>query len=167
MFFDLNINELTRLLTPPLLRQPAILAWLRSLAAPLTRIYTAFSHARSRRLYALAHNGQVVYLQALLNDSFDPDARRIIVADGLHYTPLYVYQPAEDAPLYLGQPTEAGTAPFACPAWLPTLPETADDAGACFIVQLPASLSVSDTHLRTLIDTYRLPSRTNYAIVRG
>ena len=48
---------------------------------PLNYIHTRFLEFRKDAAYRLNHNGQVCYLRAVLNDTFDPELRRITVTD--------------------------------------------------------------------------------------
>ncbi len=53
------------MLIPPLLRKPKQAAWIKTLAKPLSSLY-------DDTLYKMQHNGQVMYLEKVLNDLFNP-----------------------------------------------------------------------------------------------
>ncbi|CAL2055436.1 hypothetical protein [Tenacibaculum sp. 190524A05c] len=53
------------MLIPPLLRKPKQAAWIKTLAKPLSNLY-------DDTLYKMQHNGQVMYLEKVLNDLFNP-----------------------------------------------------------------------------------------------
>jgi hypothetical protein len=163
-YFDIDYDELVRLLLPVRLRQVVMRAWLACLVQPVKELYVRFCSNRNANLYVLHHNSQVVYLQATLNDIFDPTLRRIYITDGSNADPLYVYLPAENLPLWLGLRSEAGTVTYPVPQWLYTPAEIATSVFA-FIVWLPAGLTYDPDRMRALIDRYRLVSKPHYGIL--
>ena len=100
MWFNLDIPKLTSLLTPTFLRREKLSAWLRVLHYPLIKIADDFNINRNGNLYNLAHNGQVCYLRAALNDKFDISQRRIKIAEGNRYKRHYIYTDGEKKPKY-------------------------------------------------------------------
>lgn len=80
-FFNVDFRKLGLLLLPTFWRRPLIRAFVGSMLTPLHEIHTDFMKARSKANYRLSHNGQVCYLRAVLNDTFDPIGRRITVTD--------------------------------------------------------------------------------------
>lgn len=163
-FFDINYDALRTQLLPVRLRKPNTKAWLGSLLAPVKWLHNKFRAHRANNLYDLAHNSQVVYLQAALNDTFDPAGRGIIIADGPYEDPLFVYLPTELSPLWLGLESEAGTMPFTTPTASFTEAETSL-MGNAFIVKVPASISFDAGRMKALIDKYRVAGRSIYQII--
>lgn len=100
MWYNLDINKLTTLLTPTFLRKQKFLAWLRVLHFPLIKVVDDFNFNRNENLYNLAHNGQVCYLRGALNDRFDPSQRRIRITDGNRYKREYIYTDGEQKPRF-------------------------------------------------------------------
>jgi len=100
--FDIDINRIALLLIPGVIRQPKLQAFLLALLAPIRNLYGKFVPFRLNDLYRLGHNGQVCYLEAALNDAFDPDQRRIYISDGDSYNQQYIYTEAEQQNRYLG-----------------------------------------------------------------
>lgn len=146
MWFNLDIPKLTSLLTPTFLRKEKLSAWLRALHYPLIKIADDFNVNRNTNLYNLAHNGQVCYLRAALNDKFDISLRRIKIAEGNRYKRDYIYTDGEKKPKYLG---------------VMYLRDDADygDTGVDFIVLVPAELQYNDYEMRYIIDFYKLASK--------
>jgi hypothetical protein len=67
---------------PPILRGlQTWMAWLRVLAAPLEFVYQAYLTYAHETRYRLQFNGQVIYLEHVLNDSCDTNQRRIYIDD--------------------------------------------------------------------------------------
>ena len=74
--YRVDFDYLATLLLPSLLRKPRMRAWLSALLAPLRQQYTAFLlYAEAARI-ELSYNGQVMVMQGMLNEGFDPDLRR-------------------------------------------------------------------------------------------
>lgn len=69
--FNVNFGRLYMQLLPTFLRQPVIYGILRAAQQRgLGATYNVFMKAREAHNYKLAHNGQVCYLRAALNDNF-------------------------------------------------------------------------------------------------
>lgn len=146
MWYNLDINKLTTLLTPTFLRKEKFLAWLRVLHFPLIEIVDKFNFNRNDNLYNLAHNGQVCYLRGALNDRFDPSQRRIKITDGNRYKREYIYTDGEQKPRFLG---------------IIYLRDDADygDTGVDFIVEIPQGLIYNQFEMKYLVDFYKLASK--------
>lgn len=151
MWFNIDISKLTELLTPTFLRRPKMLAWLRALHRPLEQVVDAFNTNRNANLYNLAHNGQVCYLRAALNDRFDVSHRRIKIADGNRYKRQYIYTDGEQKPKFLGTMFLHDDADYS-------------DTGVDFIVLIPSGLSYNNYEMLAVIDFYRLAGK-RYKIV--
>lgn len=157
--FDVDFTKVVKNTLPVRLRGAAMQAWLVALLAPVIYAYNLFRANRANNLYRLAHNSQVCYMQAVLNDKFDNVLRRIIIVDAGYRDPIYIYQSIEDKDvgLYMGSENQ--------PVYL----YTAGEIGAGvydFIVQVPATISFQTPQMRAVIDTYRLVSKSNYLIQR-
>lgn len=146
MWYNLDINKLTILLTPTFLRKERFLAWLRVLHFPLIEIVDKFNFNRNENLYNLAHNGQVCYLRGVLNDRFDPIQRRIKIADGNRYQRQYIYTRGEQKPKYLGKIYLYDRADYG-------------DTGVDFIVLIPRGLIYNEYEMKALVDFYKLASK--------
>lgn len=84
--------------------------WVQALLAPLQELNDSFYQTTLETKYEASFTGQVIYLEHLLNDSFDPTLRRIYIDDGSDLIlPPFVFNKIEDEPLYIynkieGQP---------------------------------------------------------------
>jgi len=126
----------------------------------------------AQQLYYVSHTGQVCYLQAVLNDTFDPMGRGIYIADGDEISPIYIGLDSEvggsgfPTPLYLGLDSEIGSSGFPAPVYFPLDSELT--IGWSFIVMVPSAVAASSGYsvvqLRALVDKYRLVSKNNYLI---
>jgi len=146
MWYNLDVNKLGVLLTPPFLRGSILLGFIEAIVEPLKDVHYNFVQNRDRNIYLLEHNGQVCYMEAALNDSFDRSQRRIRIVDGNKYQRQYIYTRAENKPKYLGKIY---------------LHERSDysDTGIDFIVEVPRDLQYNDYEMKALIDLYRLASK--------
>lgn len=161
--FDVNYDNVVWYALPVRLRKVVQYAWLRCLITPVKWLAQMFRANRTGNLYRLAHNSQVVYLEAALNDTFDSISRRIYIADGPFRDPLYTYLVPEEKPLWIGLISETGTTIYPDPEVLYTDMETAV-MGIGFIVMIPAAITFNMARLKAMVDLYRLAGRTNYTI---
>jgi len=163
-FFDINYDTLRSQLLPVRLRKRNMKAWLRCLIVPVRWLYNQFKIQRTATLYYLAHNSQVVYLEAVLNDVFDPASRGIHVVDGLFEDPLFTYLVPESRPVWLGLASEAGSSAFPVPQVLYTSAETSL-LGNAFVVKVPAALSFDLDRMKALINRYRVAGKNIYGVI--
>lgn len=153
MWYNINFNKLALNFQLPDLRKPKIMAWIYSFIRPIVSVHSTWRQYRATNLYRLAHNGQVCYLRAALNDAFDVDLRRIYIdGTGGDASKTYVYTPGEEQTKYLGK------------LWLRNSLEFAD-TGADFLVYVPSSIAETlNYELRALIDFYKVASK-RYLII--
>ncbi|MGY0034462.1 hypothetical protein [Pedobacter sp. NJ-S-72] len=146
--FEIDYNRLIALLLPDDIRKPQMLTWLMCLNSPVKMIDGMFNRSRSDNLYTLAHNGQVCYLRKVLNDSFDPNLRRIKISDGSKYERDYVYTNVEKQPRYLGVMHLRQLSDYA-------------DTGVDFRVIVPIGFRLQDVihQMKAAIDFYKLASK--------
>ncbi len=167
--FDVNYNSdgLPNSSIAVRLRKAKMLAWLKTLVSPVAYLYGLFSTNRTNNLYWLNHSSQVCYIEAALNDVFDPVVRGIYISDGFYADPVYLYQRSEEKPVYLARRSEVGTTAYQSPSWLYTRAETYA-VGFQFIVNVPHSVSVAVGYdvnrLRAIVDKYRLVSKNTYQV---
>jgi hypothetical protein len=162
-FFDINYDTLRVQLLPVRLRNTNMKAWLRCLIAPVKHIYNKFRTNREANRYYLAHNSQVVYLEAVLNDVFDPVGRGIYIEDGLYEDPLFTFLVPELLPIWIGLVSETGSTPFTVPSPLFTSAETSL-LGNAFVVMVPISVPFDIDRMKALINKYRLIGRNIYHV---
>jgi hypothetical protein len=153
--YNIDFRELANLLTPPFLRKLKFIDFLEALLKPLEEVNFDFKIFRNKAIYKVTHNGQTVYLQAVLNDSYDNGLRRIYIDDVPIYDPLYIYPEANEKPVYIGKP------------YLYTAAEALNFSGFDFLVFVPVEykpfeekeLEIFLTQIRSLINYYKLASK--------
>ena len=114
-------------LIPTWLRQANLLLLVIASNWALCETYNTFLIYRDSVNYQLAHNGQVCYLQAMLNDFFDAVERRIRVIDFTAYGTTFFWE--ETDILHLVNMGDDHVVYF-----------FADDVGVDFTVQLPSAV---------------------------
>lgn len=65
-YFTIQWNTALLWLVPPILRKTKQVAWIKVLLTPLMKLY-------DNTFYKMQHNGQVAYLEKVLNDTFNPN----------------------------------------------------------------------------------------------
>ena len=167
---DFSSHGLPKYMVPVRLRQPKTLAWLQVLVQPVNYLYSLFNASRASDLYVLAHSSQVCYLEAVLNDVFDPVDRGIFISDGPYVDPAFIYKVVEDKPLFIDLVIEAGSAVIPAPDPVPLFTDAETYLlGVQFVVNVPTGVAASSTYdihrLRAIVDKYRLVSKNNYSVV--
>lgn len=132
--FNIDFSKLIAICLPAFLRKPIFFAWLKTLCVPVIQIYNEFLKKRDADLYTIRHDSRVFSIEAVLNDRFDYDERRIYITDGFTKDRVYIYTPTEVKPLYLGV------------TYLYN-PEDYADTGVDFIVWVPNPITLSDQDL--------------------
>lgn len=154
--YDVKIKRLALLLLPTAYRKPLLAAFAQSLVQGANVVHGNFMRWRQDKQYRLSHNGQVCYLRAALNDTFDQVERRITVEDE---------QSSEerDARLYLREVERAILIPLrsAGGAFIINRRGYSGVSGYDFWVSIPYALrgKVDETRLAAVVDTYRLASK--------
>lgn len=152
--YDIQIKRLGLLLLPTFLRRPLLTALLYAVLTPLSHLHTRFMLFRRDAAGRLGHNGQVCRLRALLNDTFDPELRRITITDTAQHTGMLFVRLREEAQAVLVPQRATGA----------TLPVNRRGFGGAngydFAVNIPLSLhGLDESRLRAVANTYKLVSK--------
>lgn len=162
--YNLNFKKLAVLLLPTFLRRERLQAFVRVLVAPVQSLHNKLMQFRERSLYQVQHNCQIIYLEAVLNDAFDPTFRRIRILNSVFREPLYFYEPEQNLEVYFYEPDNQ------MPTYFYDVGDFAGD-GFDFVVFVPPDLQPQTqqeeqamlTKMRGLVDYYKLYSK-NYTI---
>lgn len=150
--FRTNITKLALLLLPPRLRQPALVAFLKAIIAPVEQLKSGFDNLRDAAAYNIAITPQVCYLEKALNDRFDPIIRKISIKNTDKLTPIFIHTNEANMPvlLQLNEPVVIhDNSAYAT-------------AGIDFYVYVPARLQLDDKKLyevKALVNTYKLADK--------
>ena len=79
--YKLNFKKLALLLLPTNFRMPMVTALFYAVMTPFNSLQVRFKQYRDEVYYALTHKPQTCHLQAVLNDEFNFEQRRITVSD--------------------------------------------------------------------------------------
>ncbi len=164
--FDIDYDRLAWQSMPVRLRKNVHFAWLKCLIEPVKYLFGIFKTNRTANLYSLAHNSQVCYLEAVLNDTFDPSNRRIFISDPSYTDPIYIYKNIEAKPVFIDLITEIGTHVIPAPDPIPlyTEGETLFMAPS-FIINVPMVVPFDTDRMKAVVDVYKLPGRNVYSII--
>lgn len=135
MTFNWDINKWVKTILPAPIRKQRLTDYVVSAFAPLVFLYNEFMAHRAYLLKKIKFNGQVIVLENLLNDYFDTLLRRIriitiedllrkkYIGQVVEAKPLWIAQPSENQPQYIGQ-------------WI----EYQNNGGFDFIVEVPMGI---------------------------
>lgn len=154
--FNIDLKKLALWLIPTWLRQPTMLVIVMAVTWPLRQVYNSFLLFTEAKLYRLSHNGQVCYLEAVLNDAFDATLRRIWIGDFDGKERIFFWQEAERRDV-----------DFSITQYFWPDSDYAD-SGVDFTIHLPLDVSTGTgqmPYLKSLTDEYKLAGK-NYNIVR-
>lgn len=159
--YNIDFPKLANLLTPPFLRKEKLIDWLIALLKPLGEVNVRFNSFRKKSIYQVTHNGQVYSLQAVLNDAYDDELRRIRIVDSIDIDPLYIYPENDNRPVYI---YPEGQDPNQVYIYDDSVFE---DIDTDFIVLIPVEYRPADAQelnilliqIRSLINYYKLASK--------
>lgn len=93
--FLVDFKKLAVLLLPTVLRKPVLSTLAQLITSPVSSIHNRLQSYRKDNIYRLQHNGQICYLQAALNDKFDPlpkpEGHRFRIQDADTIEPEFIY----------------------------------------------------------------------------
>jgi len=100
--FNVNFDHIITLLLTFFFRKPKFQGYLQSLIAPMKSIYVQFIDFRWVILNKIQYTGQVVYMQKILNDTFNLGGQSLIwIDDGMTIDQEYLYTRPESRPKLL------------------------------------------------------------------
>lgn len=150
-WFDTNIDKLVIMLLPINWRKTRTVAFLQALLSPIKILHYNWKMNRLKNIYRVNHNFQKTYLEAALNDEFDPQQRRIRVEEDIVATYNYIYTFGEEKPRNLGI--------------MHLYPHTAYESAIDFRVNMNgAGANIFD--IRALVDYYKLFG-TQYVVINN
>lgn len=145
---------------PVSLRGEKIQAWVKVLIRPLQTLNDGFAVYVNDTFYLVSFTGQVIYLEKVLNDLYDPIGTGIYITDGNNIgIPKYVYTKAENRPIYIYNKAESST-----PVYVYNKTEYLTSLD--FIVNVPAALlnPALETQIMGIVERYKLAGK-RYTIV--
>lgn len=101
MWYKIDWDRLILLLLPTFLRKAVLFGYLRALIAPIASLHYRWLKMRTDNIRKLSYNSQKCYLRKALNDSCDPELRRIYLDKVPQTENVYIYTPEENLDLFL------------------------------------------------------------------
>lgn len=156
--FDLDFNKVVVWLLPRMVRTVFNVAWLKALVQPVVTLYNTFLTYRNDTQYKLNHNGQVCYLEAALNDTFDTAERRIYLTDAGGDVITLINRDTDGDPLIINDDPNGGIIIHNDSAYF--------GGSYDFIVNIPYQFSEADIYqLRALVNYYKLAGKRYDVVV--
>ncbi len=144
----IDVFYIMELLIPPLFRGDNFIQYMRAPFRVLNQTRQAFYTFFDNVEYELIFDGQVIYLEHLLNDQFDGTLGRIYIGDADQIPPIYFFNAEEgDEPTYLFNNSES-----APPVYLFNANSTSDYD---FIVYVPVGFVYDANLMKYYINKYR------------
>lgn len=153
--YEVNFKRLALLMLPTFWRKPILGAITYAMVSPLCYLHTRFILFRRESIYRLTHNGQVCYLRAVLNDTFDPIERRITVTEDADSMGILMLRNREEDKAILLPARETGRAIIVNRRGFDGI------NGFDFWINIPLVLleTVDVTRLKAIVGTYKLASK--------
>lgn len=154
-YYEINFKRLALLLLPTFWRKPVLATLAYATVSPFSYLHTRFVLFRRESDYRLTHNGQVCHLRAVLNDRFDPIARRLTVTDDADSTGVLLLHEREREIFALLPARDTGR------AIIINRRGFGGTSGLDFWVNIPLVLydTVDVTRLKAIVDGYKLASK--------
>lgn len=158
IFIDLYLELLQMI--PPAHRYDWWIDYHKATIKPLDQLLQSFYSFFDQKKYELTFNGQVIYMEHVLNDQFDTIDRLITITDSSLLDSLFLFTEAEaNEPTYIHTAAEAAT-----PLYLNTYAEYYDDVD--FIVNIPSTVTFDLEQLKYWVNKYRIaPMRWDINII--
>lgn len=158
IFLDLYVLAL--MLLPPQDRQQWVIDIVNVSTFSISNLQTAVQDFYDQKKYDLQFNGQVVYLEHLLNDLFDPNDRQIYIDDPALISPTYVFNDSEvNESTYLTNTSEVVDGVY-------MFNESELAGQSDFIIKIPASVTYDAEILTIYVNKYRIaPMRWTIEII--
>lgn len=131
--------------------------WLYALLSPLKWLNSRFVEFTGDIRYKMVFNGQIILLEHILNDMFDPVDRTIIILDGDLSLPIYAYNESESIDVYSYDESESDPSPYSY--------DENESLGVHFIVQVPGTIPTDNVQLISIINYYK-PLGKTYKIIQ-
>lgn len=154
MAFNIDMKKLGKRVLPHFLRKPNVILFLNSCLDVLQGLndeMVVFAEAIDTKV---RQTSQVIYLEKLLNDRFDPTLKRIFIQNTSEVNFLYIRNNVEGQPqtVFLSNNSEG-----AGPVYYENNSEIAalDD----YIINVPASASIDEDELRSQVNVYNLAGK--------
>lgn len=150
---SVNLGNIILNVLPPKKRKTNFIAWMNVLYKPLYTIQLAFNLFFDEIEYELKFNGQVIYLEHVLNDYFDEIARGIYITDTIQLTQVVIYNSSEENEhTYIFNDLENNP--------LVLFNTLEFDSDVDFVVNIPSGVYVDLVQLKIVVNKYKILGKT-------
>jgi hypothetical protein len=155
--YNVDFDDIAKKLIPLRLRKVKALDYLSAILKPLKSLHADFLSFVNTKKYELKFTGQIIYLEHLLNDTYDSTTRGIYIVDTANIDLTYWFNRGELTSFYYLRNRSEGQPP----KYLKNRIEYINHIH--FIIKVPSGVSFVEVQMRTLIDKY-LQAGKNYTI---
>lgn len=156
MWHDFDIIKYAQYVLRPSLRKRKIFAIISVFLLPLIFIYTLYKSYRKQAIDKLNINGQVIYIEKVLNDRFFLKNREIYITD-IAGKEFYLYHRREEQiPSYLHKRSEGAEIKY-------IQQRGEGNYSGNYMVNIPSFLSAYEGEIKNLIDYYK-PAGRSYVL---
>lgn len=153
MWYNIDLYKFSQHLLPPMLRKKRLFAFLSILILPFVYLVSLFLKFRIQSLNKLNTNGQVIYIEKVLNDRFFLKNKEIYITD-IAGKESYLYcRKEEQIPSHLYQRSEEAKRVY-------VQQRGEGNYSGNFIVNIPSFLSVYEGEIKNLVDYYKPAGRS-------
>lgn len=153
MWHDFDIIKYAQYVLRPSLRKRKIFATISIFLLPLILIYTLFKSFRKQAIDKLNINGQVIYIEKVLNDRFFLKNREIYITDIAGKESYLYHHKEEQIPPYLHKRGEGAEIKY-------IQQRGEGNYSGNYMVNIPSFLSAYKSEIKNLIDYYKPAGRT-------
>lgn len=160
--FNANLYNVFLRLIPLALRKPKLIAWLKVFVSQVKLLKDFFVDFREQKLFFLAHNSQVIYLEHILNHYFNPEGTSndpdyegngIYITDGQYQDNTYLFHTNEQSnETYLYHTSEQGEETY-------IYHNTEQGVMTGFIVWVPTDFSIDENEVKSIINRFKLAGK--------
>jgi len=161
--FNSNFYNVFLKLLPLNLRKEKVIAWVKVFVSQIKEMKDSFALYRSEKLFFLAHNSQVIYLEHILNNRFNPngndqdpdyEGNGIYISDGQEFDETYINNTSELADdTYIYNSSESGFDEV----YIYNRSESLEFVG--FVVNVPDTFNVNENELKALVARLKLAGK--------
>lgn len=156
MWYDFDIIKYAQYVLRPSLRKRKIFAIISVFLLPLIFIYTLFKSYRKQAIDKLNINGQVIYIEKVLNDRFFLKNREIYITDIAGKESYLYHRSEEQIPSYLHKRSEGAEIKY-------IQQRGEGNYSGNYMVNIPSFLSMYENEIKNLIDYYK-PAGRSYVL---
>ncbi|MCX8482857.1 MAG: hypothetical protein ORN50_04700 [Crocinitomicaceae bacterium] len=149
---SIDLFYLIQILLPPVHRIVEVKKYMKAAAKPLSELLDSFYLFFDDIKYVLQFNGQVIYLEHILNDQFDNVDRGIYIEDADNNQNVFIFNLAEEnEQLFLFNLVEEET-----PVYFYNYSEVSNFD---FIVYIPASVTFDEELVKYYVNKYKCAAK--------